>query len=107
MGDGGFFKMYGALISYFEDFCAAGLFCKFISKQEFHKMRGELIEDKWFYYTREQIQKDFYISEHLQRGMIKKFEDAGLVESIIFKNSIPQKKYYSVNFEKLIEVLSR
>lgn len=107
MGDSGYFKVYGALTNHFKDFCASGLLCKLISLQIFYKTSNQLVEGKWFYYTREQIYNEFYFSEHIQRGIIKRFEEEGLVETTIFKNSIPQKKYYSVNFDKLVEILSK
>lgn len=106
MGEG-YFRTYQSLITHFKDFCTAGLLCKLISKYEYYKNTSQLVEGKWFYYTREQIEKDFYFSEYTQRAMIKKLEEEGIVETIIFPNSIPQKKYYTIHFDKLAQILSR
>lgn len=107
MNKKGYIAVSKKLVVFLEDFSTAGLFCELVSKMEDYRDKNQLIEDKWFYYTRESIQKDFLFSEYEQRKMFKLLEEKGLVESIIFPNSIPQKKYYTVNFDKLVEILSK
>lgn len=106
MNPKGYFKTYKVLVKKLEDFCTAGLLCELISKYDFYKDKGQLKEDKWFFYTRDDIQRDFFFSEYQQREMLKKLEKEGLVVTTVFPNTIPQRKYYTLDFKKIVDYIS-
>lgn len=107
MGREGYYKIPRIVITHFESLAVAGLLSAFIYKMEHCQIKGWLREEKWFYYTREDIEKELFLSEYEQRKIIKILEESELVSTIIFPKSMPQRKYYTVNFDRLVQILSK
>ena len=81
-----------------------------IDKFEFYRERGQLVEDKWFFYRREDIEKVWGVQSHHQREILNDFVKRGLLQ-YEKKGPMPKKNYYTINiaelekyFEKLIYI---
>jgi hypothetical protein len=61
-------------------------------------------EGEWFCATIENVRRQTKISENLQNKYIKKFEELGILQKKLA--SIPAKRYFKFNTEKIKEILS-
>lgn len=62
-----------------------------------------LLEDGFFYSTRDNIEENTGLSEHYQRKALSTLYEFGIV--IIEKRGLPAKNYYKINFDVLLSIL--
>lgn len=62
-----------------------------------------LLEDGFFYSTRDNIEENTGLSEHYQRKALSTLYELGIV--IIEKRGLPAKNYYKINFDVLLSIL--
>ena len=62
-----------------------------------------LLEDGFFYSTRDNIEENTGLSEHYQRKALSTLYELGIV--IIEKRGLPAKNYYKINFDMLLSIL--
>lgn len=62
-----------------------------------------LLEDGFFYSTRDNIEENTGLSEHYQRKALSTLYELGIV--IIEKRGLPAKNYYKINFDALLSIL--
>lgn len=62
-----------------------------------------LLEDDYFYSTRDNIEENTGLSEHYQRKALSTLYELGII--IIEKRGIPAKNYYKINFDVLLSIL--
>lgn len=74
---------------------AAIILGELCSEYNYWEQRDELINGKWFYSTRENIEENTGLSEHKQRIAISKLLKLELIETK--KMGIPCKTYYKLN----------
>lgn len=74
---------------------AAIILGELCSEYNYWEQRDELVNGKWFYSTRENIEDNTGLSEHKQRIAINKLLKLGLIETK--KMGIPCKTYYKLN----------
>lgn len=75
------------------------------SEYSYWESRSQLIQDEYFYSTRENIEKNTGINAHYQRAAMKKLEEKEIL--ISKRMGIPCKKYYKINENKVIEYLKK
>lgn len=75
------------------------------SEYSYWESRNQLIQDEYFYSTRENIEKNTGINAHYQRAAMKKLEEKEIL--ISKRMGIPCKKYYKINENKVIEYLKK
>jgi len=66
---------------------------------------NQLVENEYFYATREKIEKQTGINAHYQRAAMKVLEEKGILKSK--RMGIPCKKYYKINEDSLIYYLKK
>ena len=62
-----------------------------------------LLEDGFFYSTRDNIEENTGLSEHYQRKALSTLYELGII--IIEKRGLPAKNYYKINFDVLLSIL--
>lgn len=62
-----------------------------------------LLEDDFFYSTRDNIEENTGLSEHYQRKALSTLYELGII--IIEKRGLPAKNYYKINFDALLSIL--
>lgn len=67
-----------------------------IDKFEFHRNNNQLVEDKWFFYRREDMAENWGLQFDAQRRVLKELESLNLI-SYEKRGPMPQKNYYSIN----------
>lgn len=83
------------------------LLSELVSKSDFYRLQGTLVDGKWFFQTRETIEKRFKWSEFKQRALLKVLEEGEYIETCFFPGEMPQKKYYAINTERVLELLAK
>ena len=61
------------------------------------------LEGGMFYSTRENIEENTGLSDHLQRQALKTLQSEGIIT--IIKKGLPAKNYYTINFAHLLSIL--
>ncbi len=61
------------------------------------------LDDGMFYSTRENIEENTGLSDHLQRQALKTLQSEGIIT--IIKKGLPAKNYYTINFAHLLSIL--
>jgi len=72
------------------------------AEYNYHKIKGELLEDNSFYSTVENIQKNTSLSQYQQSKAINNLSKEGLVE--VYYKGIPPKRYIIQHFENLFDL---
>lgn len=105
LSEGGFWRLSKHLVSHL-GITKAFVLTDIIDKYEYHRVRGELVEEKWFFYKREEMEKNWNLSSTSQRTILKSLREDGF---ILYekKGNVPQKNYYSVNEKKLQELFEK
>jgi len=62
-----------------------------------------LLENDYFYSTRDNIEENTGLSEHYQRKALSTLYELGII--IIEKRGLPAKNYYKINFDVLLSIL--
>ena len=62
-----------------------------------------LLEDDYFYSTRDNIEENTGLSEHYQRKALSTLYELGII--LIEKRGLPAKNYYKINFDVLLSIL--
>ena len=62
-----------------------------------------LLEDDFFYSTRDNIEENTGLSEHYQRKALSTLYELGII--LIEKRGLPAKNYYKINFDVLLSIL--
>ena len=62
-----------------------------------------LLEDGFFYSTRDNIEENTGLSEHYQRKALSTLYELGII--LIEKRGLPAKNYYKINFDALLSIL--
>ena len=62
-----------------------------------------MLDDGYFYSTRDNIEENTGLSEHYQRKALSTLYELGIV--IIEKRGLPAKNYYKINFDVLLSIL--
>jgi len=85
------------------------MLCEFINKYYYHRDSKQypLVDSKWFYYTRESIEKKFGFSEFKQRGLLKRLNEEGYIDWMFIPDQMPPRKYYTINLENIVELISK
>ena len=73
------------------------------SEYTYWENTNQLVENEYFYSTRENIEKNTGINAHYQRAAIKNLEQKGILT--IKRMGIPCKTYYKINESVVIEYL--
>ncbi len=107
LDESNFFRVSKSLIKYIKCFTTTGVLSELISLMRHYQKTNQLYEGKWFFYTRDKIEKDFFLSHYQQRSIFEKLESLELISSMEIPNTQVRRKYYTVNFDKLFEVLSQ
>lgn len=76
---------------------AAAVYSELVSKYGYFKKRNQLTDDGCFFNTIEDLQKDTYLTEYLQRKAIKKLESFGLIK--VELRGLPSKRYFKLNWD--------
>lgn len=76
---------------------AAAVYSELVSKYGYFKKRNQLTDDGYFFNTIEDLQKDTYLTEYLQRKAIKKLESFGLIK--VELRGLPSKRYFKLNWD--------
>ena len=79
------------------------LLADLISKEEYFESKGKM-NGEYFFNTVENIKEDTNMGKDKQRNCLNKLEKMGIIETKML--SIPRKRHYSINHEKLFLVLS-
>lgn len=74
------------------------------SEYAFWEKQGKLDEEGFFYSTRENIEENTGLSEHLQRKALESLKQYGIIQ--IVKKGIPAVNCYKIHFDKLSMVLT-
>ena len=101
--EGGFWRVSKSLVAHL-GVTKAFVLTDLIDKYEYHRMRGQLVENKWFFYKREEMEKNWLLSSAIQRVTLTSLRDD---HGLIFfekRGNVPQKNYYSINEKKLQEL---
>ena len=80
------------------------LLCEFINKFDYYRQNNQLVQEEWFFYKRDDIEKKFGFSEFKQRTIINKLEKEGLIKTTFFKGEMPPKRYYSIEIDKVLKL---
>ena len=83
---------------------AAILLGELCSEYNYWENKNKLVEGKWFYSTRENIEENTGLTEHKQRQALKKLIGLKLVE--ITRKGIPCKNYYKLNEKEILKCYS-
>jgi hypothetical protein len=80
------------------------LLSELISKENYHFMKNELIEHKYFYHKSEVIEDNLFITSDKRRSCVEILKNSGTI-SVITKG-MPAKHYYSINHQRIIKLMS-
>ena len=75
------------------------------SEYSYWESVNQLVQNEYFYSTRENIEKNTGINAHFQRVAMKNLEEKNII--ISKRMGIPCKKYYKINETKVIEYLKK
>lgn len=103
--EGGFWRLSKHLVSHL-GITKAFVLTDLIDKYEYHRSRGQLVEKKWFFYKREEMEKNWQMSFTTQRSILTSLKKEGLI-LCEKKGNVPQKNYYSLNEKKLQELFEQ
>ena len=84
---------------------SACMLSELMDEYEYYFDRNMLIDDGWFFSTRENIEKKIGLSRKQQDSAIKKLIDLGLIEKK--RKGVPPKKHFKLNENKIWFFLSR
>lgn len=73
------------------------------AEYNYWETQDKLIEGKWFYSTRENIENNTSLSGHTQRKVIEKLQEERILE--VQKKGLPAKNYYCIDFDKISQLL--
>lgn len=100
-----FIRVSKLLIQYTKDTLSVVVLCEIISKMR--RFQKDLYKGEWLFYTRDNIEKDFFLSHYQQRVIFQNLEELDLIKTMTLNDTQVRRKYYTVNFEKLLEVFSQ
>jgi hypothetical protein len=80
------------------------LLSELISKDNYHHIRSELIEEKYFYHKSEIIEENLFISPDKRRSSIEILKNSETIS--VMTKGMPAKHYYSINHQRIIELMS-
>ena len=80
------------------------LLSELISKENYHFMKNELIEYKYFYHKSEVIEDNLFITSDKRRSSVEILKNSGTI-SVVTKG-MPAKHYYAINHQRIIELMS-
>jgi hypothetical protein len=80
------------------------LLSELISKDNYHHIRSELIEEKYFYHKSEVIEENLFISPDKRRSSIEILKNSETIS--VMTKGMPAKHYYSINHQRIIELMS-
>lgn len=80
------------------------LLSELISKDNYHYIRSELIEEKYFYHKSEVIEENLFISADKRRSSIEILKNSETIS--VMTKGMPAKHYYSINHQRIIELMS-
>jgi hypothetical protein len=80
------------------------LLSELISKDNYHHIRSELIEEKYFYHKSEVIEENLFISADKRRSSIEILKNSEAIS--VMTKGMPAKHYYSINHQRIIELMS-
>lgn len=75
------------------------------SEYTYWESTNQLVDNGYFYSTRENIENNTGINAHFQRIAMKNLEEKGILKTK--KKGIPCKKYYKINEDAVIEYLQK
>lgn len=75
-----------------------------MSERNYWRINGKLVENEWFYSTRENLEDNTGLTPYYQRLALETFEKLGIIESK--QIGIPAKKYYRIIDNNLLKELS-
>ncbi len=109
LSEGGFWRLSKSLVAHL-GITKAFVLTDLIDKYEYYRTRGQLVEDRWFFYKREEMERRWQMSNNTQRTILNALVEEGLI-FYQKRGPMPQKNYYSLNedgvrelFEKLTEI---
>jgi hypothetical protein len=80
------------------------LLSELISKENYHYIKSELIEEKYFYHKSEVIEENLFISADKRRSSIEILKNSETIS--VMTKGMPAKHYYSINHQRIIELMS-
>ena len=87
------------------DLVTTVLLCELCSEYNYYKKNNRLVNDEWFYSTSPNIEENTGLSRKLQDKAIKKLIELEFVKTKVM--GMPSKKYFSINFDKIIDFLDK
>lgn len=107
LSEGGFWRLNKHLVSHI-GLNKAFVLTDLIDRYEYYRSYGKLVEDKWFFYKREEMEKRWQMSFNTQRTILNSLVSDGL---ILYekRGPMPQKNYYSLNeqgIQQLFETIT-
>lgn len=74
-----------------------------IDKYDYHSVREELEDNRWFFYRREDIEKKWKVGVDTQRRILKELEELKLI-SYESRGAAPKKNYYTINESEITKL---
>jgi len=65
-----------------------------IDKRDYHS-RKNMLDNEWFFYTRDEMKKQLGISDTFQRTLLNKLKDLGFID--MKTEGMPRRTYYKIN----------
>lgn len=80
------------------------LLSELYSERSYWRKENKLIEEKWFYSTRENLEENTGLTPYYQRDALLNLSQLGIIECKLMNT--PAKKYYSIVDDKLLKALT-
>lgn len=105
LSEGGFWRLNKALVAYL-GITKAFVLTDLIDKYEYYRTQGKLVEGKWFFYKREEMEKRWQMSNNTQRTILNSLVEEGLIY-YQKRGPMPQKNYYSLDERGIQELFEK